>query len=543
MIAVQKYPLSLLGVWLLGIVALLVRSLQLADGNFIYTIDDPYIHLAVAENILRGGYGINLGEHSSPSSSLLYPFLLAITEALQLGAWGPLVLNLLAMGSAVYLLGRILETHVWAAQAREGKPTSSKLFQLGVGLLFCGVMNTWAIVFTGMEHSLHVLASLLVFQGFLAANAGASEPALRPGARFVLALIALPLLRFEGLALALLAIAFLLYRKQWRSACTVLATLALAFLGWYLFTKAMGLPSIPSSVQIKSDIAAKIGEQRGLSQFVASIFETIAVNTRVAFLSHEGKGFLVALALNLFLLFQQWNGEQRKKVLEIGGLAFLVGVAHLLFGRFGMARYETYAVILVALACFVLCRSQLENRRWRIGTVLLLLFLARPYLILAWYVPAASQNIYQQQYQMHRFVVEYWEKPVAVNDLGWVSYRNPEYVLDLWGLGSEDARHILGSEMTRLRRMHRGEGGTQANELANLVDQKGVMLIMIYDKWFGRQTPSQWQKVATLVTPKISAAEPEVSFYITQSADRQAVLDLLRQFAPTLPRDVELKIR
>jgi hypothetical protein len=34
---------------------------------------------------------------------------------------------------------------------------------------------------------------------------------------------------------------------------------------------------------------------------------------------------------------------------------------------------------------------------------------------------------------VHRFAVEYSE-PVAVIDLGWVTYRNDEYVLDLWGL-------------------------------------------------------------------------------------------------------------
>lgn len=42
-----------------------------------YTLDDPYIHLSLAENLLRGHYGVNLDEVASPSSSILYPFLLA----------------------------------------------------------------------------------------------------------------------------------------------------------------------------------------------------------------------------------------------------------------------------------------------------------------------------------------------------------------------------------------------------------------------------------------------------------------------------------
>src|SRR6478672_7980636 len=79
--------------WAAGIVAIIGAS-----------IDDPYIHLAVAENILTGGYGINASEHSSPSSSIIYPFLLALTELLGLGIAGPLAINLAATSISVALL-------------------------------------------------------------------------------------------------------------------------------------------------------------------------------------------------------------------------------------------------------------------------------------------------------------------------------------------------------------------------------------------------------------------------------------------------------
>ncbi|HWE27085.1 MAG TPA: hypothetical protein VHB97_03740, partial [Polyangia bacterium] len=46
-------------------------------GHFYYPLDDPYIHLRVAQRIWHGGYGINAGEFSSPCSSVLWPFLLA----------------------------------------------------------------------------------------------------------------------------------------------------------------------------------------------------------------------------------------------------------------------------------------------------------------------------------------------------------------------------------------------------------------------------------------------------------------------------------
>src|SRR5262245_18537055 len=50
--------------------------LVLNEGHLVYNLDDPYIHLALAENIARGQYGVNLEEVSAPSSSILWPLLL-----------------------------------------------------------------------------------------------------------------------------------------------------------------------------------------------------------------------------------------------------------------------------------------------------------------------------------------------------------------------------------------------------------------------------------------------------------------------------------
>ena len=56
-----------------------------------YTLDDPYIHMALAENIARGTFGVNLGEVSNPSSSILWPWILAAFEKIGLLLWAPLL--------------------------------------------------------------------------------------------------------------------------------------------------------------------------------------------------------------------------------------------------------------------------------------------------------------------------------------------------------------------------------------------------------------------------------------------------------------------
>jgi len=56
---------------------LLLSTLVMNSGVMIYTLDDPYIHMKMARNIWNGHYGINLHEYSAPSSSIIWPFLLA----------------------------------------------------------------------------------------------------------------------------------------------------------------------------------------------------------------------------------------------------------------------------------------------------------------------------------------------------------------------------------------------------------------------------------------------------------------------------------
>lgn len=540
MTTIPRYPLVLIAFWCIGMLIVILGSLHLTDGHWIYSLDDPYIHLAVAENILHGGYGINLGEYSSPSSSLLYPFLLAITEWLHLGEFGPLILNLFAMTGAVYTVGKILEEQIWDSPSLVNANAPSMPFQLLIGILFCALLNAWALVCTGMEQSLHVFVTMIVFRNILKMIAHRSKQDFRPHLGLAGAVAVLPLLRLEGMAFAILAMIALTYFGHRRHALLALGAIALTFAGWYFFTHVLGLPALPSSVQVKFDVADSIINRRSLPQLVSSIFATILFNLHFALSTDLGWFFLLALAFNVYAIFVNWTSPLRYSTLGISGMALLTGLAHLFFSKLGGWRYETYAVALLSLAAFSCLSSHLTNSRWRVGLLFTLLILSYPYWLLTWRVPLASQNIYQQQYQMHRFAVEYWKKPIAVNDLGWVSYQNPEYVLDLWGLGSEEARRILGSELARIQRGQSNEGGTQASKLADLVTQKNVRLIMIYDDWFRRQIPPQWYKIAVLTTPMISVGYSKVSFYTTSRTEADEVRHLLREFAPTLPSGANL---
>jgi hypothetical protein len=76
--------------------------------RFSYALDDAYIHLALAQNIAHGTYGINPGETTSPSSSVIWPFLLAPFSQTAYRAWVPFFYNVIFSIATCALVGAFL---------------------------------------------------------------------------------------------------------------------------------------------------------------------------------------------------------------------------------------------------------------------------------------------------------------------------------------------------------------------------------------------------------------------------------------------------
>jgi hypothetical protein len=162
----------------------------------------------------------------------------------------------------------------------------------------------------------------------------------------------------------------------------------------------------------------------------------------------------------------------------------------------------------------------------------LTLAVAGPYLRAVTETPGASANIALQQAQMARFVSDYWQQPVAVNDLGLVAYQGGEYVLDLWGLASQEAREA------RLA----GSGNAW---MAQMADEHDVSLAMVYTNWaWFPVLPESWERVGvlTLDVPPVTVGLPEVTFLATSERDAERLRDELESFAGTLPVGAHLTL-
>ena len=238
-------------------------------------------------------------------------------------------------------------------------------------------------------------------------------------------------------------------------------------------------------------------------------------------------------------VLRTFDGDGTVHETRLAVFVVLAAGAHFLGGRFGwLDRYEVYVMATVVAALIYVWRGPLARALARpsprpfLAGLALIVVAGWPYLRATAITPIAAREIYQQQYQMHRFAAQVLRAPVAVNDLGLVAYRNPHYVLDLWGLGLE--------EMRRARRHQ----ATRAQVLEALTRSRGIAAAMIYENWFQDVLPTDWRPVARLSLGHEPWAidTATVTFFATAPEQARALRRQLKRFARTLPPGVRLEL-
>lgn len=470
-----------------------------------YTLDDPYIHLALAERIALGHYGLNPGEPGAPSSSLLWPLLLVPGAGTVWHRFLPLLINLACTLGTAALLGSLVEQ--WLRPAAR----TATWYKAGTLLLLILAGNLIGLAYSGMEHSLQIFLVVACVCGLQSAWHGQRLPFW-----CLLAAALGPCVRYEMLSV-LLATGLVLW-LQGRRAGAALLVLAgvLPLLAFATFLHAQGLPPLPGSVLVK---AGQAGLQHGWGDF---LWQRLHSGWR------EARSWPL-LMLTAGLLWQAFHhhGPQRGILLAAVGVA----LAHFFCGRYGwFYRYEIYAMLFAGLVLLTSLQP-LDGRRWRYASYGMTVA-AAVYLPGSLLAPQSARNIYEQQYQMHRFVDGWWRHDVAVNDIGWVAYGAGTHdirVLDLMGLALPEATQ------------HRNK---DAAWLQAMTSRRHIGLVMIYRSWFP-EIPPAWIEVAELRlgSRQIAVGGDTVSFYAT-SADAAALLrGQLRDFAATLPPGPQLNLR
>lgn len=495
---------------LIGVV--LAIALRRAGGHFSYSLDDPYIHLALSEQLRRGHYGIDRSEFSSPSSSILWPFLLTATAGSSLHEYTPFVLNWLCALGVIWALRRFLVVL--------GLSGGRDLLGMAGPVLVAVMLNGVGLVFVGMEHSLQILLALCTVLGLVELGLGGARPL--PW-WFVASLVLNPWVRYEGLALTGLACVVLALRGHVRAALVAGGLSALGVGLFSAFLVGKGLPPLPSSVLVKASFTADpiahvrvlIGDMRQLARQFATLWIVI--------------GFALT----------GWLASARV-VKEISLFAAALAAAHLLGGQYmWFGRYCVYIFACATVATLVAAREPIarfiaaKGQPAALAVAALLMYpVCSAYLRTTFHTPKACADIFTQQHQMYRFAAKFHRGPVALMDIGRVAFDNDQYVFDLWGLASDEAR------------VARKTSGNDPTWMERGVRRHGISVAILYEGYLSAYPPS-WQRIAVLRNPEhhMTSACDAVSFVLTDPTARERVLAELADFAASgLPQGASLEI-
>ncbi len=519
--------IAIIAAWLIMCCVVSLLIIKENNGKFIYSLDDPYIHMAVSEQLINGGYGINSSEISSPSSSIIWPFILAPFAKSKPFEFAPLVLNVIFLSLAIC----IVLNRLYQICSNHQSEVLSKLQLTAIALFVVSIFiscNAIGICFTGMEHGLQFLTATIAIDALILAFASGQTISNWKSWHYI-GIVLGPLVRFENASLTAAIIVALLCVREWKKifficGCTVVP---IALFSGFLHSN--GLPLLPCSILLKSSLSA--GESGG--NFIKHFYY------HALWLTEESNRGLTLLLLALVLISIFFAVKERG--LKIFLIAVLTAATcHLLVGSYGWNhRYEPYIIGSVVYAIIALLLNKNFTKHYKsilplsINVLLACSVLSFPYIDNAIRIHKSTYPIYLQQFQFANFVKEEWKKPVAVNDLGLVSYRNDNYVLDLWGLGSYAALQ------------HRKES-KGVEWMTDLMEQNDVELAILYTDWFPEQ-PDNWVKVAEMRLPKDTwkayVGSDTVSFFARDPSMAQGIRESLLDYKPKLPKKVILEMQ
>jgi len=499
-------------------------------GHFVYALEAAYTHLALAEQIAQGHYGLVPGEAAAPSSSILFPFLLAGLKFLGFGTMLPLAINLASTLAAGIFAVLLAETCGIPLRAIPSPRLLLVTAVVAIGLDLPG------LAITGLEHSLHVAMTVAYLLGLVRFVIRG-----RCDWWWIVCIVIQPVIRFEAAGMlvadALIFVAF----RRYGYALAMVAIGALLVGGYSVFLHSLGLPLLPSSVLARSDWSnAAVVSHGGVFVVIATILKNLYANLNSFGAAQMLGGVALGVAWLGRIVPNLRHGPQAKphqvKLVTLAFMAF-VTVAQLAGGKIGWVppRYEAYVLALNLCGIAVIFREEVsawcKQATWprvlSLCLALLLIFAGYATQFLA--IPALARKEYLGSYQLHRFVAEFYRAPVAVDQLGYVNLGNPVYVLDLSGLGSEAARIARARDHT-------------PEWMDGLLASHGVGLAII-DAAMDTAVPAAWIMVADLRFGSALSGDEvrHIVIYARRPGDVAAAQSALDRFAPTLPPGVHLR--
>jgi hypothetical protein len=535
----RLWPLFAALCLLYGIIGtLFLIIMRKTGGHLVYTLDDPYIHMAIAKNFSENlVWGVTRYGFNSASSSPIWTLLLAASYRLfGVNNAAPLVLNVFFATTTVCAAFSILKR----IPAR--RPTY--IFAALAGFIL--MTEIPSLIFSGMETILQIFLVLL-FTHHSAKLISADRES--PGRLCQTSLLVLaPLLtmaRYEDLAVVfIVCILLMLYGRLALSALVLLSGLAPIVIYGVVSASHSGY-WLPNSLILKA-LRPDLTSVSGIAYFFTHFYNKV--------LSSPEMLLLLVILLMLYIVdFTKSTTSYKKIFLVISLAACLIQAMFSAIGSAGSNlysyRYEAYVVALGLLSVMNYIPEYLQDKApsFTIRTLpkYLAVFMLASFPVFSlshncWYMtytPLAASNIYQQQYQMGLFLRQFYQgKTVVLNDIGAANYLADIKCVDLVGLCSDEIMR------EKVKNMVRQDGYVMLSRLtqeqiARLARRADIAIL--YAGWFPGTLPPQWEKVGEWeIRENVTCDQNVVSFYVINPSEKDRLIDNLRLFSTILPKDV-----
>ena len=492
------------------------------DGRLISWLDDAYIHMAMARNLLEHGvYGVTPHGFTTSSSSPAWVILLSVGYALLgVSEWLPFAVNAVATLVLLFCAASILTRPADTIAGGELGPRWRMIDAPWPAA--CAVVGMVALVATvapitltlaAMEHVAH--AALMLYATDILARRLCGEEAeeMPTGASVHLPLLLLPLVRYESLWLPVIAAALAIGRRQWFAAIAMPAAASVGVVAVGAWSCDAGWWFLPVSILAKTSLvpgAAADGGALYVAKFLLWYpFKRLLLNAPIllAIMAMSATTLAVAVA----------RDRDNARTAWFLALAMFVGGAwtHATFRQFGWGgRYEGY---LLAMGCVflpaALARLRPDVRAFRSRPALMaglpLLALLTGLVVHRTVVMhrgpgAAAATVWQRDFWPADFVAQHFGGgSVMAMNIGALSWISSPRLTDVLALGDREVAGLLAA------------GRLDNAALIDLARRRGVTVAILFDadyrRWVG--APPPFVRVAT-GRPQ-AAPENAFAFYAT----------------------------
>ena len=493
--------------------------LQSSNGIFTYPLDDSYIHLKLAKNLAATGIlGINIGEFAFLTSSPIWTGLLAIFNLIGIkSTLLPLFLNTIIGLIILYILDVELR-----------KLKLQIMYRIIISILYMAFIPALVITFLGMEHFLHLLLSLifLIYYRKYFENNNTKK-------NLILGMLSALLMstRYESAFIIIPFVILSLLRKNFQKAFIMIIFAAIPVVLFGLYSVINGWYFLPTSLMLKSSQIDNFNFNEFLKFLFYFPLKKLYLNS----------GITSIISSLLILGYFQYINRQNIKSTDYYITICIIStfLLHLVFAQLGwFYRYEAY-LIGIGLLWVILNFDVFKSIKSKmIFKILISLFLMIPIINRSYEshsnIIQASNNIFSQQYQLAGFFAKFYKsEPIAIHDIGAISYYSGIKVIDLWGLANKDI-FMLKKNIA-----------FTAENIEKILEKENVKTAAIYTQWFQQERDfyKKWLKAGSwTIQNNISCGEPRINFFAKDSITYIKLVRNLRQYSVLLPNEIYQKI-